>query len=354
MKSLVSIICFAILLALIAAPLQSPRAETICQVQDWEPATGFSPYEGQTVEVTGYVTVGPGIFQEMYTSIYVVGVGADDCGINVFSFEPATGLELGDKIRVTGLVEEYVSTSGYGAVTEITFTDPSALVIVEKGDGTSPPPVHMSTGGVSHESNEGKLVTVTAVVVSAFVGRDFMIDDGTGAIEVFDRGENFYTSDPVWLSLSYGDEVVITGIVSQSDPDMPYLSEYSIMPRSPEPPYNDVVKRECIPGGSSGAELKVSSGIFAPSIGETVTIEYNCPHGGRMQLRIFDGSGRLSATLFDGLSVCGERTMVWDGRNEVWEALPVGLYLITLTCEDPETGNESMETVPIVIGRELR
>jgi hypothetical protein len=309
---------------------------------------------GQTVTVTGYVTVGLGVFQEQYTSIYITGLDGDDCGVNVFSFEPAMGLELGDTITVTGLVEEYVSGSGRGATTELTFSDPGALTVLGKGDGTSPEPVLMSTGSVGHESNEGKLVVVQAVVVSPFVGRGFEVDDGTGIIEIFDLAENFHTSDPVWQNLSYGDEVVITGIVSQSDPEVPYLSDYSIIPRSPDPPYEDVKKKECIPGGSPAAELTVSSSIFAPSIGETVTIEYNCPHEGRMRVRIFDGRGRLAATLFDGLSVCGERLIVWDGRNEVNESLSVGLYLVTLTCEDPETGNESMETVPVVIGRELR
>jgi hypothetical protein len=349
-----SLFCFLAVLALIAFPHQALQAVPICDVQDWDPATGFSPYMGQTVTVTGYVTVGLGVFQEQYTSIYLTGLDDDDCGVNVFSFEPASGLGLGDTVTVTGLIEEYVSGSGRGATTELTFSDPTALTIIGRGDGTSPEAVLMSTGRVGHESNEGKLVVVHAVVVSPFVGRGFDVDDGTGIIEIFDLAENFHTSDPLWQSLSYGDEVVITGIVSQSDPEMPYLSDYSIIPRSPEPPYEDVKKRECIPGGSDGAELTVSSGIFAPSIGETVTIEYNCQHGGRMRLRIFDGRGRLAATLFDGQSVCGERMIVWDGRNEVRESLSVGLYLITLTCEDPETGSESMETVPVVIGRELR
>jgi hypothetical protein len=349
----VSLLCFLGLLALLALPRQAVQATPICEVQDWDPGTGYSPLRGQQVTVTGYVTVGLGIFQQSYTSIYITGLGDDDCGVNVFSFEPASDVELGDTVTVTGIVEEYVSGSGRGAVTELTFDVPSAITIVGKGDQTPPEPVFMSTGSVGHESNEGKLVSVKAIVVSAFVGRDFEIDDGTGIIEVFDLAENFQ-SDPVWQSLSYGDEVTVTGLVSQSDPEIPYLSDYSIIPRSPNQPYEDVKKKECIPGGVPAAQLDVSHSIFAPSIGEKVVIKYNGPDGGRMRLRVFDAKGRLAATLFDGRSVCGEQTLDWDGRNEVWESLAVGMYLMTLTCEDPETGNESMETVPIVIGRELR
>ncbi len=353
MKSPVSLLCLLGLFALLGIPGQALHATPLCDVQDWVPATGFSPLDGQTVTVTGYVTVGLGVFQQVYTSIYITGLGDDDCGVNVFSFEPASDVEPGDTITVTGIVEEYVSASGYGASTEITFASPSALTITGKGDGTPPEPVLMATGDVGQESNEGKLVRVHAKVVSAFVGRDFLVDDGTGAIEIFDLPRNF-ESDPVWQSLAYGDEVVITGLVSQSDPEMPYLSDYSILPRSPNAPYEDVKKKECIPGGVPEARLNVSHAIFAPGIGETVTIRYDGPHEGRMRLRVFDAKGRLAATLFDGLSVCGEQTIVWDGRNEVWESLTAGLYLITLTCEDRETGAESMETVPIVIGRELR
>lgn len=341
--------------ALIAVPGTALSQTPICEVQDWDPATGFSPLMGRTVTVTGYVTVGLGVLHETFTSIYITGLESDVCGVNVFSYERASDVELGDTVRVTGVVEEYVSpTSGRGATTEITFPTPTDITIVAKNDGTLPEPVVMKTGNVGHESNEGKLVRVIAVVVSPFVGRDFEVDDGSGIIEVFDLAENFHTSDPVWQSLTYGDEVIITGLVSQSDPEMPFLSEYSIIPRSPDEPYEDVKKKECIPGGAPRADLRVSGSIFAPEVGERVTIEYNCPHGGRMRLRIFDGKGRLAATLFDAQSVCGEQKIVWDGRNEVQEALSVGLYLITLTCEDPETGAESMVTVPIVIGRELR
>lgn len=355
MKQSVSLFCFLAFTALVVLPGPALAATPICEVQDWDPATGFSPLRGQVVTVTGYVTVGLGVFQQQYTSIYITGLGDDDCGVNVFSFERVGGLELGDTVTVTAEVEEYVSTtSGRGATTELTFESPTALTIIGKGDGTSPEPVLMSTREVGHESNEGKLVRVRGIVVSPFVGRGFDVNDGSGIIEIFDLAENFHTSDPVWQSLSYGDEVIITGIVSQSDPEMPFLSEYSIIPRSPDAPYEDVKKEECIPGGTPGAMLRVSESIFAPSIGETVVIDYNGPDGGRLRLRIFDGKGRVAATLFDGLSVCGEQSIVWDGRNEAWETLPVGLYLITLTTEDPETGAESMETAPVVIGRQLR
>lgn len=353
MKLPVSLFLFSGFLALLLVPGQALQATPLCEVQDWDPATGLSPLNGQTVTVTGYLTVGLGILQPTYTSIYITGLGDDDCGVNVFSFEPVSDLEVGDTVTVTGVVDEYISGSGYGATTEIVLGDPPVLTIIGKGDGTPPEPVFMSTGNVGHESNEGKLVRVQAIVVSAFVGRGFEVDDGTGIIEVFDLPRNF-ESDPVWQSLTYGDEVIITGLVSQSDPEMPFLSDYSIIPRSPNPPYEDVKKKECIPGGVPEASLRVSSAIFAPSIGERVTIEYDGPHGGRMRLRVFDTKGRLAATLFDGQSVCGEQTLEWDGRNEVWESLAVGTYLLTLTCENPETGKETMETVPIVIGRELR
>jgi hypothetical protein len=354
LKYLACFVLFFSFLGLLGVPGPVLHATPICDVQDWDPSTGFSPLEGHTVTVTGYATVGLGIFQDQYTSIYITGLGDDVCGVNVFSFERVEGLEVGDTVTVTGLVEEYVSGGGNGSTTELTFSLPSDMTIIGKGDGTPPDPVVMSTGEVGNEFNEGRLVRVSGLVVSAFVGRSFDVDDGTGRIEIYDLAENFYQTDTTWQSLSYGDEVTVTGLVSQSDPDIPYLSSYSIIPRSPAPPYEDVKKKECIPGGTARAQLEISGSIFAPEIGETVTIKYNGPDGGRMQLRVFDAKGRLAATLFDRRSVCGEQTLVWDGRNEVWEALPAGLYLVTLTAEDPSSGSESMETVPVVIGRHLR
>jgi DNA/RNA endonuclease YhcR with UshA esterase domain len=333
------------------------RATTICEIQQYD-ASGFSPLEGQRVTVTGVVTVPAGFFVPAYTSIFIRGLGADSCGINVFAFDPISRLSLGDTITVTGTVLEYAGTAG--ATTEV--AELTGEIIVKDSD-VFPEPTFMSTGSVGQEKHEGMFVRVKGRVVDKDGLESIFLDDGTGPIEIHDRAGTF-TTNAAWQELFFGDEVTATGVVSQYDPSPPYLSNYSIWPRSPDPPYDDIVGPRCIPDTSTSRvllEITDANGdrvnIFCPECPRPynkVNIRFNGPHGGRARLRIFDTSGRCVATLEDRITECGEASFEWNGRNELLERLPMGLYHVIATATDPETGAETEETVPIVIGRRLK
>ena len=342
-------------LALVAAASGQARATTVCDVQAYDPATGLSPMNGATVTVTGLATVPIGIFQPLRTSIYIRGLGVDGCGINVFSSTRVEEIGLGDTVTVTGQVQEYISTAGNGATTEITFTSASA-VTVRRGT-TIPEPVVMATGQVGRESNEGKFVRVTGKLVTGQLGRSFSIDDGTGELEIFDLGQSF-SADSTWRVLRYGDEVTVTGVVSQSDPDLPYLSDYSLIPRSPR--LGDVGPPYCSPGcipDTTKAPFYIKGRVFCPTLGEKATIVYEGPNTVRVMFRVFDGYGRNVATFDDPVSLCGGHlgcTITWDGRNELREELPVGLYRMEITIIDNKTRAKIQKVEPVVIGRRLR
>lgn len=322
-------------------------AETLCEVQAYN-ADGLSPLAGRTVNVAGVVTVPSGIFQPTRTSIYIRGLGSDDCGVNVYSNALVQGIELGDTVVVRGQVQEYVSTGGNGAITEIVFSSAGDL---SARRGVPPEPVVVSTGQAARESSEGKLVRVTGTLVTALLGTSFTMDDGTGSIQVYDFGGAF-ASDTTWRDLEFGDEVTVTGVVSQADPSLPYLSDYRINPRHPR--YGDLVTPQCIPGGSEKAYLALGGAIFSPEFGEQMTISYNGPNGARLRLRIYDAGGRCVATLADDVFLCGETQLVWDGRNEIRELLPSGLYHVVVTSTDPQSGGQSQQVLPLVIGRRLK
>jgi len=342
------IIIVVLALAFLGAGTQA-HSTTVCEVQAYEPATGLSPLNGSTVTVMGIATVPTGIFQPTRTSIYIRGLGDDVCGVNVYSTTRVDDIGLGDTVTVTGQVQEYISTSGKGASTEITFS--SAAAITVKRGSAPPEPLVMATGEVGREINEGKFVRVTGKLVTGMLGRSFSIDDGTGELEIFDLGPNF-AADATWRGLGFGDVVTVTGIVSQSDADSPFLSGYSLIPRSPI--FEDVKTPTCDPGGSTGARVKLSNSVFSPTDGEKITITYDSPHGARIRLRVFDAYGRCVANLDDRTSLCGESGILWDGRDEIQEQLPSGLYHVVVTAIEPETGKQTQATLPVVIGRRLR
>lgn len=329
------------------------RAETVCEVQAYDPVDGLSLLANQTVTVTGIVTVPSGIFQPTQTSIYIRGMEDDDCGVNVFSRERVSNINLGDTLTVRGTVQDYISTRGNGAITEIVFNTSNDLTQKE-GTGQVEPEM-MSTGQAAREASEGKLVRVTGNLVSNVSGRSFEMSDGTGVIEIYDFGQNF-GSDSTWKDLEYGDKVTVTGVVSQSDGDSPYLSGYSINPRHPQ--FGDVRTPQCIKDTTVTAawlELQGDSVfVFCPEYGQTLTIAYNCSHEWRIRLRIFDAYGRCVANLDDRVLRCGESRIQWDGRDELKQQLPMGLYHVVVTATDSKTGAQSQETRPVVIGRRLR
>jgi hypothetical protein len=335
---------------------------TICEVQAYNPLTGYSPYNGSTVTVTGVVTVPAGIFVPSQTSMYIRGLGDDVCGINIFAFGQVINLELADTLTVTGTVQEYTSSGGSGATTELVFTE-AGLSNVRRAVVHYVEPVEMRTGDVGKEENEGKLVRVTGKVVGKAPPEEITLDDGSGVITVNDFG-GVFQGDSTWQSLRWGDEVTISGIVTQYDASIPYLSDYEIWPRGAGPPYNDISTPQCIPDNETAkAVLEVldasdnETAIFCPDCPGSdgrVRIKYNGPNGWRLQLRIFDCQGREAATLHDYYVLCGARVYEWDGRNEVLERLPIGLYHVVVTATDPVSGDRSQATAPIVIGRRLR
>jgi hypothetical protein len=85
-----------------------------------------------------------------------------------------------------------------------------------------------------------------------------------------------------------------------------------------------------------------------------VKIRFNGPHTSRVRLQVFDGYGREVATLSDYYILCGAKIYEWDGRNELNERLPMGLYHVVVTATDRGTGEDSRSTAPIVIGRRLK
>jgi hypothetical protein len=82
-------------------------------------------------------------------------------------------------------------------------------------------------------------------------------------------------------------------------------------------------------GRARDLSVALAAGSRNPVPGEAV-IAYVLPKAIRVRLRIYDPSGRLVRTLADGHAEAGERTAVWDGRDERGHAVPSGVYFCRL------------------------
>ncbi len=149
-----------------------------------------SPFNGQTVSVTGIVTADPDDYTAT-SSIYSVlsdAGGGPWSGLLMYASDLA-GLQRGDSVTVTGVVDEYFG------MTELKY--PLSYVVHSTGH-TLPDPVQFSTAdlatSVNPEQWESVFVTVSDVDVTQ-IGLPYYtwaIDDGSGECYAGTMGDFSY------------------------------------------------------------------------------------------------------------------------------------------------------------------
>lgn len=309
-----------------------------CEIQDFDPI-GFSPLNGRIVTMIGFVTVPPGIFQPKYCSIYVQGL--DGCGVNVFSYNvPSPPPGIGDLVRVTGEVKEYVGASA-GSTTEIFMSSVSGITILSRYY-PEPEPLKLATGEVGKEINEGKLVETSGSVLRTSAS-SFYIDDGSGGIQIY---QNF--TDVDFTRFKVGMYVKVRGVVLQYDYTKPFLEGYELVPRFD----SDLeIVQDAFP---EKPFLSGAARVFCPSCGDqTYSIRFGARSRSRVVVRIFDVAGREVRVLYSGDSV-GEQEIEWDGKDSKGNDVSPGLYICSIQSNDFVAGKQSIQTIPIVVGTKLR
>ncbi|PIV81975.1 hypothetical protein COW53_01420 [bacterium CG17_big_fil_post_rev_8_21_14_2_50_64_8] len=119
------------------------------------------------------------------------------------------------------------------------------------------------------------------------------------------------------------------------------------------------------PGGATGeggsvVELVVEAKTFIPTMGEAFPIRFVSKVQSETRLRIFDQQGRLVVSLFDSRfngapSVIpgAYTTVAWDGRDDTFERVKAGMYIIHLSVVNRQTGDEDTLTAPVVVATRL-
>ena len=114
------------------------------------------------------------------------------------------------------------------------------------------------------------------------------------------------------------------------------------------------------PAGNGKVTLRVPAATFLPTYGERFEILFTASPGAETTLRLFDLEGRLVRVLYDSRFDGNASTIedypsvsVWDGRNEVFELVRAGMYVVHLQVVDPITGNKTEKTAPAVVATRL-
>ncbi len=124
-----------------------------------------------TVTISGIVTAGQGTFRG--DNAYVQDVTG---GILIFGLPGAPGLELGDSVEITGVLDEFNG--------ELEIVSPRVAPNITAGVAVPAPRVLTTAaiaGTAATSADIGRLVRVQAATVGAFSGSNGSIDDGSGA-----------------------------------------------------------------------------------------------------------------------------------------------------------------------------
>ena len=196
-------------LALGAAPAAADSAMSIAEAR--------SQPLGTVVTVDGSVTTPSGAFE---SSFFDVGFAVQDKTAGIYvSLQTDLGVAPRRQARVTGFLQD-----SFGLLLLVPV-DPSEVKL--HGAGPKVKPKWVSTGAVG-EATEGLLVRVVGTVSEAPTsdlpyGYKFVVDDGSGALQIFVNLQTGIDSGGILL----GQLVSVTGFSSQFD------THYEIDPRSP-------------------------------------------------------------------------------------------------------------------------
>jgi hypothetical protein len=321
-------------MAEVALQFHGPEV-TIAEIQAWD-ERGISLLVGESAAAVGFTTVPPGIFQPDRTSMYIQDL--EGWGLNVYSPNVmGSPPRYGDLVKAEGIIEDYVSSVDAGATTEISA---SSITVLARGFDIVQPTV-LPTGDVGSEENEGRLVTASGIIVR-LDGFAFYIDDGSGAVQVY---QNFTNLD--FSVFAVGDSVEVTGAVLQYDRTVPYFGGYELAPRY----QSDMVALTA--HYAANARVEAAARVLDIDSDDPIEITYNAPKATQISVRVYDLKGRAVVTLFDGMCL-GPSRSTWDGRDDSGNKVPPGVYICHIQSRERTGGDGTDEAIPIVVGRKLK
>jgi DNA/RNA endonuclease YhcR with UshA esterase domain len=295
----------------------------------------FSSYSGTIVNLNAVVAIGSGITRTDRTEAYV----QDESGYGIVL--SATGLlnpalVQGDSINLVGEVSEYNGTKQI-----INFST------TQLATGISVPAIRTITSAeLAADANQGSFVRVWGAIQSRSDGvgggSNVGLEDADGllTIRIWDTTHllDDVTADSL---LQVGNLVQVFGIASQYNGDGQLLAAYA----------SDVQAYQEGEDSDGETRLSVAPYPFVPQLAEKIQYTYKFPANSRVTLRIFDMSGHMVTTLFeDYRSLALEVTKTWNGRNEVYQVVAPGTYIMHLETVNRSTGKILTDMAPVVIG----
>ena len=320
---------------------------TIAEAREDSTGDGIPDRLNQIVTIVGVATCEGTLFAPS-TSPDNLGFYVQDgtAGINVYGYDDASPgpIAAGDEWQITGEILQY------NGLVEISPSEPSDFTYL--GHPGVPDPIQLVINQNVSESVESQLLAlgssalqqwVTVATEPYFAGGGYNFEVWNGQTAVAIRVNE--STEISMAGITSGVRLFLIGLGGQYDSEPPYDSGYQLLPRY----QTDMVIYQ--PTISDGFHLTVLTGNpFAPTLGETINLEYGGPTGMRFTLTIFDRAGRDIAHLADSRTA-GD-VVQWDGTDDDDQVLPIGPYIVLLQGFDGD-GKRFTTTETVVVAAPL-
>jgi hypothetical protein len=81
-------------------------------------------------------------------------------------------------------------------------------------------------------------------------------------------------------------------------------------------------------------------------------ITFSNPNNHTIRIRIYDVQGRMVRSLYES-DLQGYKEISWDGKDDIGEILPVGIYIVLFETIDKNNGSKKRDKKLVVVGKKL-
>jgi len=284
-----------------------------------------SPYNGQTVTVSGVVTnntYGTTSTYPTSTKFYISDpIGGPWRGLYIYVF--GTGVQVGDMVNCTGPLTEY------NGMTEIVFQSGVTSIQIVSSGNALPAPALIPTSTLVNPANfadaemwESVLCKVENVTVTTAPNsyQEFYVTDGSGPGQI-DNACFLYGHS--WSGITVGTTFArIVGIVDYA------FNLYGLNPRNSADLITTDIEDQTV---VVLPDAQLIGNFPNPFAGETV-VAYNLKSVQPVQIDVYNLKGQKVRNLVSGTKSAQLHNVTFDGKDDFGKILPSGIYMYKMTA----------------------
>ena len=306
---------------------------TIADVQTTPWKIADSPFEGVSVELTGFATIDTAASNKF--GAYSIQ-DAESAWSGIFAFGLNANLNIGDNVTVYGTVTDYNADWHFK-------WDNNTVVLVDSfiinSTGGTINAVDATTGMLATDTSlaeayEGVLVKLQNATLTSLNAYDMTFDDGSGPCLVdgdflvaADQNENstFYINSTDGYLVAWGDTVHLGEKVDMLQGVYTYsFGSFKVEIRNADD-FGTVV------GINEDFQMKPKTYQLAQNypnpFNPETKIYFQIPGAQDVKVYIYNTLGQKVRTLVNSTFNAGNHVVNWDGRNDAGIRLPSGIYI---------------------------